>query len=153
MMLRERLMALLLSRKGDQQPGHAVDKYVHSLQCATRARRAGADDYWIVAALFHDVFGGFFPLSHGNKIADVLAPFMPVYPYRMALQHHETMMLAHWDPTAPAGIRFREVHEQADWFPHAARFADEWDAPSFDPGYKHDRIESFHAVIAKVVTE
>jgi HD domain len=39
----------------DSYPGERVDRYVHSLQTATRAHRHGADEETVVAALLHDI--------------------------------------------------------------------------------------------------
>jgi gamma-butyrobetaine dioxygenase len=45
----------LYEAKGHRNYGEAVSALEHALQCAALARRAGADDALIVAALFHDV--------------------------------------------------------------------------------------------------
>jgi len=36
-------------------PGEMVNRYVHSLQTATRAHRDGRDEEFVVAALLHDL--------------------------------------------------------------------------------------------------
>lgn len=51
--------------------GEAVSQVQHSLQCATLAQQAGADDDTIVGALLHDV-GRFIPAA--EKEASMVAP-------------------------------------------------------------------------------
>src|SRR5690242_19088779 len=44
--------------------GYLVTRLEHSLQCATRALRDGADDELIVAALIHDIGDELAPYNH-----------------------------------------------------------------------------------------
>ena len=57
----EELFALY-AEKGDEHYGESITQTEHALQCAALARRDGASDALIVAALFHDV---------GHLVADV----------------------------------------------------------------------------------
>ena len=50
----DRVLAMLVSL-ADVVDGFAVDQLTHSLQTATRAERAGADDELVVASLCHDI--------------------------------------------------------------------------------------------------
>ena len=50
----EDLFALYES-KGDEHYGEFITQTEHALQCAALARRDGATDALVVAALFHDV--------------------------------------------------------------------------------------------------
>ena len=52
----------LYERKGDKNYGEFITQTEHGLQCAALARRDGASDAMIAAALFHDV---------GHLVADV----------------------------------------------------------------------------------
>lgn len=58
----EELFALY-EEKGDEPYGESITQNQHALQCAALARRAGASDELVVAALFHDV---------GHLAADVM---------------------------------------------------------------------------------
>ena len=51
------LLGLLKQMLGDRI-GYQVDRYTHSLQSATRAKRDGADEETIVCALLHDIGHG-----------------------------------------------------------------------------------------------
>ena len=50
----ERVLAMLRSL-ADITDGFAVDQLTHSLQTATRAEEAGADNEMVVASLCHDI--------------------------------------------------------------------------------------------------
>ena len=56
--------------------GYQIDRYRHSLQTATRARAADADEETVVAALLHDIGDTIAPLAHGPMAAAVLAPYV-----------------------------------------------------------------------------
>jgi phosphonate degradation associated HDIG domain protein len=58
----EELFALY-AEKGDAPYGESISQTQHALQCAALARRAGASDELVAAALFHDV---------GHLAADVM---------------------------------------------------------------------------------
>jgi HD domain len=53
----------------DSHPGEQVDRYVHSLQIATRAHRHGADEETVVAALLHDIGDMLAQDNHGELAA------------------------------------------------------------------------------------
>ena len=51
-----------------------VTRLEHSLQAATRARRDGADNELIVAALIHDIGDDLAPFNHAEIAARLLRP-------------------------------------------------------------------------------
>ena len=51
----EEVLNLLASRGGGEYFGEAVTKLEHALQCAWRAREAGAGEELVLAALLHDI--------------------------------------------------------------------------------------------------
>jgi phosphonate degradation associated HDIG domain protein len=51
----EEVFALLRQSGGDQYFGESVTKLEHSVQCAWHARKAGADEELVLAALLHDI--------------------------------------------------------------------------------------------------
>ena len=71
----DRVLALLRSL-ADIRVGFAVDQLTHSLQTATRAERAGADDEVIVAALCHDIGKAISEPNHPAVAAALLKPFV-----------------------------------------------------------------------------
>ncbi|MEM8826809.1 MAG: metal-dependent phosphohydrolase, partial [Pseudomonadota bacterium] len=54
-----------LARLGDMQVGFRADQLTHSLMCATLARRSGASDQEVVAALCHDLGKAMSIPNHG----------------------------------------------------------------------------------------
>src|SRR5262245_40077169 len=68
-------------------PGEQVDRYEHSLQTATRALRAGADEETIVAAVLHDIGDQLAPSNHSEFAASVLRPYVTPATYWMVLHH------------------------------------------------------------------
>ncbi|MDQ1396760.1 MAG: hypothetical protein QOG64_2019 [Acidimicrobiaceae bacterium] len=117
--------------------GFATDQLVHSLQTATRAERAGADDEVVVASLCHDIGKAVSVPNHPRIAAEILKPYVRDEVYKMILVHQDFQGRHYYqhfggDPNA------RDQHREtltADEFELAARFADEWDQTSFDPDY------------------
>ncbi|HXV25008.1 MAG TPA: HD domain-containing protein, partial [Alphaproteobacteria bacterium] len=66
----ERVLDHLLLLK-ESYGGYKTDRYQHSLQTATRAERAGADEETVAAALLHDIGDTIAPLTHGKVAAGV----------------------------------------------------------------------------------
>ena len=54
--------------------GYKISRLEHSLQTASRAKRDGADEEMIVAALLHDIGDEIAPLNHSELAASVLKP-------------------------------------------------------------------------------
>ena len=61
---------------GEVTDGFAVDQLRHSLQTATRAERAGADDDMVVAALCHDIGKYVSVPNHPRIAAEILRPYV-----------------------------------------------------------------------------
>jgi predicted HD phosphohydrolase len=56
--------------------GYPVTRLEHSLQAATRARKDGADDELVVAALIHDVGDEFAPFNHAEIASGIIRPYV-----------------------------------------------------------------------------
>src|SRR6188768_216371 len=67
----DRILEMLRSL-ADITDGFAVDQLTHSLQTATRAERAGADDEVVVAALCHDIGKAVSEPNHPAVAAELL---------------------------------------------------------------------------------
>ena len=57
-------------------PGEIVNRYVHSLQTATRAHRDGRDEEFVVAALLHDIGDLLSTMNHSEYAASMLKPYV-----------------------------------------------------------------------------
>lgn len=127
--------------------GFPVDQLQHGLQAATRAERDGADTELIVASLCHDIGrvvpGG----NHAAVSAALLRPYVRDEVYRV-IRAHWAFQLRYTYPYIP-GARpdARRQYRRKSWYELAARFADEWDQASFDPGYDTFPLEHFEPML------
>ncbi|MHB8680972.1 MAG: HD domain-containing protein [Acidimicrobiales bacterium] len=129
--------------------GFAVDQLTHSLQTATRAQEAGADDDMVVAALCHDV-GKFVSVPNHPKIAaEILRPYVRDEVFHVILTHQDFQGRHYYhhfggDPDA------REQYRGEPWFALGERFADDWDQTSFDPDYPTKPLSHFEPLVRQV---
>ena len=129
--------------------GFAVDQLTHSLQTATRAQEAGADDEMVVAAVCHDV-GKFVSVpNHPRIAAEILKPYVSEDVYHV-IRTHQDFQGRHYyhhfggDPDA------REQYRGEPWFALGERFADDWDQASFDPDYPTQPLSHFEPLVRQV---
>jgi predicted HD phosphohydrolase len=147
----ERVLGMLRSL-AEITDGFAVDQLTHSLQTATLAERAGADDEVVVAALCHDIGKAVSVPNHPGIAAAILRPYVRDEVYKMILVHQDFQGRHYYghfggDPNA------REQHRDtlsADEFELAARFADEWDQIAFDPAYDTLPLEHFEPLVREM---
>jgi hypothetical protein len=131
------LIALLECRRGHYVNSMLVDKYQHGLQTAYNLSVAYEQEpfeiraQWVVAGLFHDVFGELSPANHADWIATSLHPFVSDR-VALVLQMHDQMMDAHWNPCRPSGWQFRAANCEKRWFKDALTFM-QCDIDAFSP--------------------
>ncbi len=147
----ERVLDLLASLASITD-GFAVDQLQHSLQTATRAERAGADDEMVVASLCHDVGKAVSVPNHPRIAAEILRPYVREELYQVILAHQDFQGRHYYhhfggDPNA------REPYRGESWFELAERFADEWDQTSFDPDYPTEPLEHFEPLVRQVFSK
>ena len=144
----DRVLAMLASL-AEITDGFAVDQLTHSLQTATLAERAGADDEVVVASLCHDIGKAVSVPNHPKIAAEILKPYVRDEVYQM-IRTHQDFQGRHYyhlfgkDPDA------REQYRGQPWFDLAERFADEWDQTAFDPDYDSLPLEHFEPLVMKV---
>jgi len=129
--------------------GYALTRLEHSLQTATRARRDGADDEMVVAALIHDIGDDLAPYNHSEVAAGILRPYVRPEVTWIVEQHgvFQTYYYAHHHGGDRHGRdRFRD-HQ---WYQACADFCANWDQSSFDPAYPWDPLESFEPAVRKI---
>jgi predicted HD phosphohydrolase len=132
--------------------GYAVDQLTHSLQTATRAERAGADDELVVAALCHDLGKFVSTANHAAMSAEILRPYVRDELYHLIL-HHQVFQGAHYNEHFGWDTEGRRAFRDEPWYDLAATFADEWDQTSFDPGYDTLPLEHFEPRVRAVFAE
>ena len=126
--------------------GFAVDQLTHSLQTATRAERAGADEEVVFASLLHDIGKAVSVPNHPEIAAAIIKPYVSADTCNM-IRAHQDFQGRHYyhhfggDPDA------RAKYEGEPWFDLAARFADDWDQVAFDPEYDTLPLEHFEPLV------
>ncbi len=149
--LADRLLRVV-ERLDDSLGGYQISRKEHSLQSATRARRAGADIDWVVAALLHDIGDDLAPYNHAEYAAAVLRPYVREEVSWVVAQHgvFQSYYFAHHLGGDRNG---REEFRDHPWFELCASFCAEWDQNSFDPDGPIDELSSFsddvHTVFAR----
>jgi predicted HD phosphohydrolase len=141
----ESVLALLRSLAAITD-GFAVDQLTHSLQTATRAERAGADEEIVFASLLHDIGKAVSVPNHPEIAAAIIKPYVRSDVYNMIRAHQDFQgrhYYAHFggDPNA------RDQYEGEPWFDLAAQFADDWDQVAFDPDYDTLPLEHFKPLV------
>ncbi|HEV2992807.1 MAG TPA: HD domain-containing protein [Acidimicrobiia bacterium] len=144
----DRVLGMLRSL-ADITDGFAVDQLTHSLQTATRAERAGADDELVVASLCHDVGKAVSVPNHPVIAAEILKCYVRDDVYQM-IKAHQDFQGRHYYEHFGADPDAREQYRGASWFALAEQFADDWDQVAFDPAYDTLPLEHFEARLRDV---
>ncbi len=139
----------LLGSLADVVDGFAVDQLTHSLQTATRAERAGADDEVVVASLCHDIGKAVSVPNHPRIAAEILRPYVRDEVVQ-AILYHQEFQGRHYFHHFDMDPDLRDNHREQSWYPLAERFADEWDQTSFDPDYPTEPLTHFEPVVRAV---
>lgn len=147
----KRLLKLLESRRGEFSPNNpTLDKFDHSLQCASRAWRAGESADYVVMCLFHDVFGGFSADQHGVMAGMTLAPWLSERSLRAVSIHVAAMAELRDSAVVCYDAAGRQVTAE---YPESKEFAEKYDMPSFDPAYDAFELGDFRHLIDQVMPE
>jgi predicted HD phosphohydrolase len=129
--------------------GYRVTRLEHSLQTATRARRDGADDEMVVAALIHDIGDDLSPYNHAEVAAAILRPYVRPEVAWIVEQHglFQSYYYAHHLGGNRDG---RERFRDHPWYQACKDFCANWDQSSFDPGYPWEPLEAFEPLVRKI---
>ena len=138
-----------LARLDRIEVGFAASQLGHSLMAATLARRAGAADEEVVAALCHDLGKLMSIPNHGAIAAEILKPYVRDDIYH-AVKHHQAFQGRYYYEFMGQSPNLRDDFRAEPWYDFAVRLVDEWDAPAFDPGFPADSLESFRPEVTRV---
>lgn len=130
-------------------PGEQVDRYVHSLQTATRAHRDGQDEEMVVAALLHDIGDMHCPENHAEFAASVLRPYVSPSTHWVILRHglfQGYYYFHHFDLDRNARDKFRGHPD----YERCADFCGKYDQAAFDPNYDTMPLEAFEPMVRRV---
>jgi predicted HD phosphohydrolase len=126
-----------------------VSRLGHSLQAATRALRAGADDELIVAALIHDIGDDLAPYNHSQIAAAIIRPYVRPEVTWIVEQHglFQTYYFAHHS----GGDRHaRDKFRDHPWYQACKDFCADWDQCSFDPRYPTEPLSTFEPRLREI---
>ena len=129
--------------------GAQVDRYTHSLQTATRARRDGADDETVVCALLHDIGDSLAPGNHAELAAAVLRPYVSEQSW-WVVKHHDIFQGFYFLHHLGGDRNVRDLYRDAPHYGATVRFCHAWDMRSFDPAYDTDDLDSFLPQVREV---
>ncbi len=146
--LPDRLLSRLRAM-GEGLSGYQVSRLEHSLQTATRARRGGADDDWVVAALLHDLGDELAPENHDTLAAAIIAPYVREE-CNWAVRHHGIFQMKYYGDKIGLDPDSRDKYRKNKYFGVTAHFCEAWDQISFDPEFLSDPLESFAAQLTEV---
>jgi predicted HD phosphohydrolase len=148
--LPERVLASLKQLSGSLG-GYPVTRLEHSLQAATRARKDGADDELIVAALIHDVGDELAPFNHSEIAAGIIRPY--VRPQVAWIVEQHGLFQSYYYAHHMGGDRLgRERLRDHRWYQACKDFCANWDQNSFDPKYPWEPLDSFAPLVSKIFT-
>jgi predicted HD phosphohydrolase len=147
----DRMLELLRSLGGITD-GFATDQLTHSLQTATRAERAGADDEVVFASLLHDVGKAISVPNHPAIAAEMIRPYVRDDVYRM-IKYHQDFQGKHYYAHFGGDPNARDQYEGEAFYDLTAQFADDWDQTSFDPTYDTLPLEHFEPLVREVTAQ
>ena len=132
--------------------GFAVNQLIHSLQTATRAEEAGADEEVIVASLCHDLGKAISVANHPKIAAEILRPYVrPEVSTMIAV--HQDFQGKHYYAFLGMDPSLRQQHLGQSYYALAEEFADNWDQNSFDPNYPTSPLEHFEPMVRRVFAQ
>ena len=138
-----------LARLASIEVGFGANQLQHSLMTATLARRDGATDEEVVAALCHDLGKLFSIPNHGPIAAEMLKPYVSDDLYHAVYWHQDFQGRYYYEYMGKPG-NLRDRFKGEPWYATAEKLVDRWDAPAFDPGYDSDSLDSFQPEVSRV---
>ena len=144
----ERLLDSLESLS-DTLSGYQVSRLEHSLQSATRAYYDGADDDWIVAALFHDIGDLYAPYNHDEYAGTILAPYVREQCAWVVSKHGE-FQKKYYAHHVGANPHARDEYKDHLYFDDCDYFCENWDQNCFDPNYENLSLDFFRPIVLSV---
>ena len=144
----ERLLQALRELGGGLS-GYQVNRLDHSLQCATRAWRDGANTDWVVSALLHDIGDAYAPYNHAEYAALILKPFVREQ-CAWVVEKHGDFQRLYYAHHLGGDRNTREKYRDHPYFEDCADFCERWDQPSFDPAYPQEDVAFFRDMVRDV---
>ena len=130
--------------------GYKIDRYVHSLQTATRAFRDEADEETVIAALLHDIGDTLAPENHSQLAASLLRPYVSDKTY-WVVQHHGIFQGYYYFHHVGRDPNERDRFRGHPYFEDCIRFCERWDQTAFDPDYDTMPMDAFEPMLRRVL--
>ena len=146
--LPDRLIMGLKLLSGDLL-GYKIDRFQHSLQSATRARRDGADEEMVVAALLHDIGDTLSPENHSELAASILQPYVSARTHWI-IKHHGLFQGYYYFHHLGGDRNARDRFRDHPLFEACADFCERYDQNSFDPAYDTMPLEAFEPSLRRI---
>jgi predicted HD phosphohydrolase len=146
--LATRVLSQLKSLRHDFA-GFPIDRYEHSLQCATRALRDGRDDEYVVCALLHDVGDLLAPCNHAEFAASMLKPYISEKNHWM-LEHHSDFAGYYYYQHVGRDRNARDRFLGEPWYEYTREFCDMYVECSFDPDYDTLALDVFEPLVRRL---
>ena len=144
----ENMVRLLDLMKGPKL-GYQVDRYVHSLQSASRALRADESIDMVVACLLHDVGDPIAPENHSSVAAAILRPYIDDETH-WVIKHHGLFQGYYYFHHMGGDRNARELHLGHEYYDTCVKFCDNYDQNCFDPDYPTLPIDDFIPMMEEV---
>jgi predicted HD phosphohydrolase len=144
----DNVLGLLKAMRGPTL-GYKVDRYEHSLQTATRARRDGADEELQVCALLHDMADTIAPDNHSQVAAAILRPYVSEENHWL-VEHHGIFQGYYFWHHVGQDRDAREQFRGHSCFEKTAAFCERWDQAAFDPDYDTLPLEAFEPAVRRL---
>ena len=146
--LPDRILEHLKILAGDTG-GFAVDRLTHSLQTATRARRDGRDDEYVVCALIHDIGDTLASANHADLAATILEPFVSEKNHWI-VKHHAVFQGYYFFHHLGLDRDMRDQYRNHQWWQDCAEFCEKYDQNSFDKDYDTLPLGAFEDALRQV---
>ena len=141
-----------LSTMDDEAGGYQVTRLEHSLQAATRAHRAGADEETVVCALLHDIGDYLAPANHSEVAAAMLRPYVSERNY-WVIKHHGVFQGVYYFQHTGADPDARDRWRDHPYYQDTVDFCADYDQVSFDPTYPSEPLSFFEPMVRRVLAE
>ena len=129
--------------------GYQISRLEHSLQTASRAKREGAKEEMIVAALLHDIGDEIAPLNHSELAASVLKPFVSEKT-RWIVEKHGLFQTYYYNHYYGQDRNLRDKYIGHQYYEATINFCHKWDQASFDPNYDTIPLEEFIPMVGRI---
>lgn len=130
-------------------PGEMVNRYVHSLQTATRAFRDGRDEEFVVAALLHDIGDLLSTTNHSEYAASILKPYVRPHIWWM-IREHGLVQGYYYFHHLGMDRNARDKLRGHPAYPLCEEFCAKYDQTAFDPDYDTMPLEAFEPMVRRL---